>query len=597
MSLKAAYQSFLADPAAAGLSEKAAINYIPTLTTINEPSSILKHLSSQQKLLRKKNEKVVNAIESQDALCLDVETTLEFIKGGGAYLPGLDDNFLADRTVTIPIIHIVLFDPQGKISQIRLHWDQGALLKSVDVIGSRGRNWPLHDGLEQLRLINSSTKSVGNEHSLAHNAFKTDPASAMANGRPQSPSKITATKDPHASLSLFEPVDDPEPTPSRPAPVLPRASAKPPPREYHDLFAEQEVVYSPSPSVNSPERRPGSSIAPKGGNTGKNFQPSRLFDAELSPAEKSVKASERLYRPNPKRYEHFTFGDGEDEHAEPSKQAPVRSKSDKHGSQWDFEDFDTPEKVRTKVRAHEVRHFGWSEEDGDYVVTPVKDGTKAAKPRRDAEKHFEFQDDGTPQGAKRPTGPPRGASHNAGLGLYKNNLFGDEDHPPQEAAHPDKPLGNVTNINRNKIFDPHFSLADFSPAAGDKADAETKPVPEDRKKAVKMMMSNWDSYDRSPDLGAEKTKPAPEDHKKAVKMMTANWGLYDQSPDAMGAQKENVTHRGIKTGGDGMGGRKGTRSWAFGEESDSEKVSGPVPTTRRFPGATKQQADKNFWDF
>lgn len=49
---------------------------------------------------------MLNCIESEDEICLDVETTLEFVTGGGAYLPGLDDNFLADRVVTFPIVSL-----------------------------------------------------------------------------------------------------------------------------------------------------------------------------------------------------------------------------------------------------------------------------------------------------------------------------------------------------------------------------------------------------------------------------------------------------------------------------------------------------------
>ena len=47
---------------------------------------------------------MLSAIENEDAVCLDVETTLEFLTGGGAYLPGLDDNFLADHIVTFPMV-------------------------------------------------------------------------------------------------------------------------------------------------------------------------------------------------------------------------------------------------------------------------------------------------------------------------------------------------------------------------------------------------------------------------------------------------------------------------------------------------------------
>ena len=104
-SLKDIYQNYLATPSLAALSPDAAsLNYITTLTTIKSAPSIVKHLAAHQRLLKKKQETVLTAVESQDAICLDVETTLEFISGGGAYLPGLDDNFLSDRVVTFPMV-------------------------------------------------------------------------------------------------------------------------------------------------------------------------------------------------------------------------------------------------------------------------------------------------------------------------------------------------------------------------------------------------------------------------------------------------------------------------------------------------------------
>lgn len=110
MSLRAKYQRFLSAPTADALAESASINYITTLTTVSEPVAILKHLVAQAKQLNKKSEKVIGAIESTNGLCLDLETTIEFVSGGGAYLPGLDDNFLADRVVMFPSVCFKLLD-------------------------------------------------------------------------------------------------------------------------------------------------------------------------------------------------------------------------------------------------------------------------------------------------------------------------------------------------------------------------------------------------------------------------------------------------------------------------------------------------------
>ena len=104
MSLKSAYATFLSSPSEAVLSNEASLHYITTLTSFNDAQSIIKHLTSQKHQLKKTEEKIVSATESDSAVVVEVSTTLEFVSSGGAYLPNLDDNFLADRVVTFPIV-------------------------------------------------------------------------------------------------------------------------------------------------------------------------------------------------------------------------------------------------------------------------------------------------------------------------------------------------------------------------------------------------------------------------------------------------------------------------------------------------------------
>lgn len=103
-SLKATYQSYLTNPNASAFASDGSLNYITTLITIHKADAIAKHLIAHQKALRKKHENILNIIENNNALCLEVETTIEFLTSGGSYLPGLDDNFLVDQVVTIPIV-------------------------------------------------------------------------------------------------------------------------------------------------------------------------------------------------------------------------------------------------------------------------------------------------------------------------------------------------------------------------------------------------------------------------------------------------------------------------------------------------------------
>ena len=104
MSLQQVYESFLAAPSVDTLAKDAVLNYVTTTVTFAESAQIIKHLELQRKVLRKKSEKALNAIADRHALFLEVETVIEFVNGGGSYLPGLDDNFLTDQIVMVPIV-------------------------------------------------------------------------------------------------------------------------------------------------------------------------------------------------------------------------------------------------------------------------------------------------------------------------------------------------------------------------------------------------------------------------------------------------------------------------------------------------------------
>ena len=295
---------------------------------------------------------------------------------------------------------------------------------------------------------------------------------------------------------------------------------------------------SAAPTKTAPE----SVLSPKGAG-GKKFAANRLFEEDpdaVSPAK---------YKSDPRKYSHFDLGNGEEGSAvdakvkESSATKPIslRPKSVKQ-SHWDFEDFSTPDKPRAKARAQDVRHFGWSDDEGELAGSPGKN-PRIAQPRRDAETHFEFQDDGTPAGAK-PFGRPKGQAHNTGLGLYQNNLW--EDGLEQFSVNEDfkQPLSTLPNgVNRKKDFGHSWDYMDESPVDKNKGANENKPIAEDRMKAVKMMDASWNSYDKSPD---QKNTRQPK-------------------PDRKGSE----------------------RHWGFGDE-DVEEPRKP---------AKKQEAPKTFWDF
>lgn len=110
MSLKEVYQRFLVNPKSASLASDVSLIYITTTTRFDGPEAIVNHLSRQQKIVKTKSQEIISAIGGSDSLCVDVETTLEFVSGGGAYLPSLDDNFLADRVATFPMVWLSLKD-------------------------------------------------------------------------------------------------------------------------------------------------------------------------------------------------------------------------------------------------------------------------------------------------------------------------------------------------------------------------------------------------------------------------------------------------------------------------------------------------------
>lgn len=491
-------------------------------------------------------------------------------------------------------MHVVTFGDQGTILNIRQSWDQGALLKQLDIIGKTGHNWPIRNSKDQIRMIENCVRSATGTSSSAQTSTTTPDRSR---GKP-----INALRDPHASLSLFESReeqegnlasvisprggvrprqrdfteilgDEPDDVPSSPSAgrhrssspnkaIAPRAGQRPRQRDFVEILGD-EPISDPesSETAHDQPRARNSVIAPKAG-AGKNFQPSRLFDAEEAEDQSNslddVKSPDRFYRPHPKKFNHFEFADGSDPQDAPQPDPTPRKT--KHNSQWSFDDFVTPAKVTpSRVLCHQEVH-SWEPENGEASQIPPQ-----GKPRRDAETHFEFVDDGNAPADSRPI-RPRGATHNNGLGLYQNNLY-DEEGNATPSTEGQQPLGTITNLkDRGRDFDAHWAMTDN--ASPDKSRTQLT-VSDDRKKAVKMMESNWAAYDDSP--VQKENKPAA----------------------ARNGSKQN-DERGIAVGGDGMGGGKGsTRNWLFSDEDDTQTTTRPVPG-RKLPAAKSGGFN---WDF
>jgi hypothetical protein len=104
MALQAAYKQFLAAPSSSALAENASLHYVTTTSSFAGATEIIKHLASVRNKIKKQKEDALFAVEDQHALAIELDTTLEFVSSGGPYLPGLDDNFLADRTVHLAVV-------------------------------------------------------------------------------------------------------------------------------------------------------------------------------------------------------------------------------------------------------------------------------------------------------------------------------------------------------------------------------------------------------------------------------------------------------------------------------------------------------------
>ncbi|KAF4552307.1 Hypothetical protein D9617_10g072880 [Elsinoe fawcettii] len=503
------YQTFLRSPRIEHLAANASIHYITTTTTILKPDAIIKHLEVQSRAVEKKEEKVLNITEASNGICLETETVLEFRKGGGVILPGMDENMLADMTVVCPMVHVVTFDSDGKIAQIRLYWDQGTMLKQVEAIGKTGRNWPIRDGKAMIKVVQDSVKTSGQVAAKAQN----NDASRTASGR--MPDDYTKR--------LFATGEEPERSRSTSG-VAPRESAKPGQRQWGELFASEETAVDGASDIGSPNvRSPYQPILKAG--AGKNYSANRLFDEkdgtqrERSPERKQV---------DPNKYEHFEFGNGEDAPSKLNQALGLKAK--KQTSNWDFEDFATPAKHVPKHNPGQERHFGYGIDNDD--DTPHK-RNPSHPPRPDADTNFEMTENISPQKG---------------------------------------PLSTKTNINssrRQGDYDDHFSMKNTSSPAGENT-APLKPSSNTNAplRPRDDMKTHW-AMDGQGDEPAPISK-GKKIYKTAGDGMggragTRFWDVAgDDAPEnygGKGGQKQVY-----KTAGNGMGGRKGHGlEWSIGD--------------------------------
>ncbi|KAL5615178.1 hypothetical protein BROUX41_005235 [Berkeleyomyces rouxiae] len=437
------YKQFLAAPNSSLLSGDATLHYITTTTTISGAENIIKHLNTVSKQVKKKTESVLDEVNGRGASVVQLETTIEFVTSGGPYAPGLDDNFLADRTISMPITHFVHYDSEGRIAQIRQQWDQGALLKDLDIIGKSGRNWPIPTHGDQLRLIANCVKS----------SDKAMPSSSYEErtSRPQRP------RD-NSTLSLFRAREDIE-NEAMPAVASPYAGNRPQQRSLHQIVGNESDSENEFDRSQSPSRR---HLAKAGAS--KNVAANRVFSEEElppSPPRQETGRPQSRVKPDPSKYNHF-----------------------------DFDDFNTPQKVVPSrgTRSLNARH--WDNDPSEIPETPVGHGKSQPKPRRETEKHFEIEDDG-PVVPRRNT-RPRGTVSNETQGLYENHVYREDGSAPTPAP---REMLRSDVAHRQKDFQTKYKMTD---AAGENTPQTKRPLPSDRKKVLENMEPNWETADVSP---------------------------------------------------------------------------------------------------
>ncbi|KAJ5310701.1 uncharacterized protein N7443_003162 [Penicillium atrosanguineum] len=524
--LQDSYKKFL-NKGNAPLAANVSLIYVPTTTRIDGADAVASHVRRQASIVEKQSEDIISVIESSNALCLDIDVTLKF-NGGGAYLPTMDDNFLADSVANISTLHIVQFNAQNEIQQVRIYWDQAALLKAVQVIGRSARAWPIRDGKEQIRLLRNAATLNSEAPALAPSKgndlpprpaspgkrYIKDPYAADSLFDLLSPNKTEAPnsseeetrkpghngkryiKDPYAAGSLTELISPSKRDAS--AVVRPYGGAQPNARSYGDLFVtddDDEVPGTPS--------KAGRGTA----QAGPRFQGNRIFEDDSKVEDRA------FYKSDPKKYDHFQIGGDDASHAKSEdrayyksdpkkydhfeigannadlevKQEPQRAQS-RQQAHWDFDDVATPKPKSTD----EARSFGYS-------------GGEADSPRQTGHKHFDMTDDETGGDADRIIS----SYGNRGKGLYKNRLFdGDGESTPGQSKSQNEPLGVTgNNASRRNNLEAQWKMSG-SPTPT-KSDSENKTISSDRAASIKQMESSWDQeFDNSP----EAIRPATHLH-------------------------------------------------------------------------------------
>lgn len=378
------------------------------------------------------------------------------------------------------------------------------------MIGARARAWPIRDGSSQAQIIKAAASAVSGQQGNGQPPSSASSVKEENSAEEKRPPR-RVVKDPYAADSLFELLSPGPEDEKKTHRVRPQRQT----RDLSEIFVSQDGD-SPENRPKKPASRPAAQ---------KNFQPSSAFnneEEEPTSISTPTKGRQSPVKGYSQRYSHFEIGaDNSDREIKPK---PARQ-SRFHQSQWNFEDFVTPEKPKGYINPQQVRHFGFSEDE-----LPEEDENqkpRAARPRPDAETHFKLTDDEN-ELEEQPTPNAQKTSNifkKRAAGLYHDPLAPELNSPANYARENKHPFSTIANnAGRRKDLDPQWSMLDDDGPVKDSDNENKKPVGTSRLKAVQMMEPHWNSYDVSPDN--KKTAPAPRRTVRSA--MQKNWSLGDE---------------------------------------------------------------------
>ncbi|BFZ62041.1 hypothetical protein YB2330_003120 [Saitoella coloradoensis] len=245
-SVEELYDKYKSKPQASLLAEDATLQYITSGVTVTGANAIITRRAKDRDEITV-TENVITKHIASDSIVFEVAATITFTNGSGWLVPGIDDNFLFDKTIEIPLVYAVRFDEE-KIKSIKYFWDGAAVLKSLDVIGTRGRGWPIKDGKDQCTMLSQAGESLKRTSKgcmLTNIAAQVSKTADSASERSSSAS--APVRGGQQKLTLFDAQPD-EQQYAVQKDRAPRPAAKPtraPARRLDDILAPPEELSTP----------------------------------------------------------------------------------------------------------------------------------------------------------------------------------------------------------------------------------------------------------------------------------------------------------------------------------------------------------------